>query len=79
VPQGCLAITKIFMMGFFVAQNIFSTILNLASLQIRNSLSLRQPNLLPFRFDKNCFRKNLHSHSEPHLQLFLKSFMESFG
>jgi hypothetical protein len=51
-------------------KNIFSTILNLASLQIQNSLfELKQLNLLPLRFDKNCYRKNLNSHSEPYLHV----------
>jgi len=53
--------------------NIFSTILNLASLQIRNSLALRQPNLRPFRSIRIVNEKIFNSHSEPCFRLFQKS------
>jgi len=53
--------------------NIFSTILNLVSLQIRNSLALRQPNLRPFRSIRIVSEKILDSHSEPCFRLFRRS------
>jgi len=56
-------------------KNIFSTILNLASLQIQNSLPLRQLNLWPLCFDKNCYRKNLHSLLRALFSLFFRDFV----
>jgi hypothetical protein len=56
--------------------NIFSTILNLASLQIRNSLSLRQPNLHPFRSIRIVTEIRLwriNSHSEPCFRFLQRS------
>jgi hypothetical protein len=53
--------------------NIFSTILNLASLQIRNSLSLRQPNLQPFRSIRIVTEKIFNSHSEPCFRFLQRS------
>ena len=53
--------------------NIFSTILNLASLQILNSFSLKQTNLRPFRSIRIVIEKIFNSHSEPRFRLFQRS------
>jgi len=58
--------------------NIFSTILNLASLQILNSLSLRQPNLQPFRSTRIVTEKIFNSHSEPCFRFLQRSHNLSF-
>jgi len=50
--------------------NIFSTILNLSSPQIRNSLLLRQPNLQLFRSIRIITEKIFNSHSEPCFRFF---------
>jgi hypothetical protein len=50
--------------------NIFSTILNLSSPQIRNSLLLRQPNLQLFRSIRIITEKIFNSHSEPWFTTF---------
>ncbi len=55
---------RMFGKGALHAQNIFSTILKLASLQIRNSPSAQTSNLRSLPFAKNCYRKNLNSLSE---------------
>jgi hypothetical protein len=59
--------------GSSLLNNIFSTILNLASLQIRNSLALRQSNLQPFRSIRIVTEKIFNSHSEPWFGLFQRS------
>ena len=51
--------------GPSLLNNIFSTILHLASLQIRNSLALKQPNLRSFRSMRIVNEKIFNSHSEP--------------
>ena len=50
--------------GALRARNIFPTILDPASLQIRNSRSAQTSNLRPLRFAQNCYRKNLNLLSE---------------
>ena len=51
-------------------KNIFSTILNLAPLQIRNSppTAVQTAEFAVALLDKNCYQKNLHSLSEPYSQ-----------
>jgi hypothetical protein len=63
--------------GSSLLNNIFSTILNLASLQIRNSLALKQPNLRPFRSIRIVTEKILNSHSESCFPLFQRPLTET--
>ena len=60
--------------GSSLLNNIFSTILHLTPLQIRNSLALKQPNLRPFRLMRIVTEKIFNSHSESPVVLF-QSFL----
>ena len=60
--------------GSSLLNNIFSTILHLTPLQIRNSLALKHPNLRPFRLMRIITEKIFNSHSESPFVLF-QSFL----
>jgi hypothetical protein len=60
--------------SLFAAQNISSTILKFASLQIQKlAVQAQTLNLQPFRFTKNGYRKNLNSRSELVSPVFQRS------